>query len=266
MSGRRREDGWAEVLPDLETEEGETPADEEDVTDPQVPRPTLGADERPPAAFPEPSGATATEAPPPELSETDFLRTLETGAPESGRTGPRTADGTVHADANAGRFWREYRELILTATGCGVLLAGALWWAARDGSSPPRSDVASGSSDRADRTNPNDAPAEAAAGSGAPAAEARQRETEARGSQQPARASTEPAVPMLSIVTQPPGAMVEIDGVVYGRTPLIMQAPPNRDRFDVELRLDEHRTWSRVVTKDASGHFSVNAELEPFGP
>ena len=70
------------------------------------------------------------------------------------------------------------------------------------------------------------------------------------------------ATPMLSIVTRPPGAIVDIDGVVYGRSPLIMVSPPNKDALSVTLKLPGHKNMSHILKKNKAGHFSLNVQLE----
>ena len=71
------------------------------------------------------------------------------------------------------------------------------------------------------------------------------------------------STPMLSIVTTPSHAIVSIDGVVYGRTPLIQPAPQNKNALAVTLKLDGHRGVDRVITRNEGGHFSLNVKLEP---
>lgn len=72
------------------------------------------------------------------------------------------------------------------------------------------------------------------------------------------------ATPLVSVVSTPKGAIVEIDGVIYGSTPLIMPSPPNTDRMKIGLKLDKFKRWEQIVTAGASGHFSVNVTLEPI--
>lgn len=69
---------------------------------------------------------------------------------------------------------------------------------------------------------------------------------------------------MLSVVTVPGGALVEIDGVIYGRSPLIMPSPKDRKSLRVKLKLDDHQPWEQVVRPNEAGHFNVNVKLEPF--
>lgn len=256
MSGGHRGEGWSGVFSDLETGDVDPlPSTDSDPTDADPTDPNL---ERPPslapAAFPrDPGGPDAdAPAPPATFSEETLMKTLEPEAPG------------LASESPAG-FWREYRELVLTAVAGLILLGAAVIWG-RAGPSP--ADAGSEASNR------RAAPAQPPAGR-EPASEpsAPKRPVE-RGRPAPSgRAGASPAtepkrseakLPMLTVVTRPSGALVEIDGVVYGRTPLIMQAPPDRRSFDVELRLDDHRPWSGVVTKDESGHFSVNAELVPW--
>jgi hypothetical protein len=71
-------------------------------------------------------------------------------------------------------------------------------------------------------------------------------------------------IPMVSIVSDPVGAMVEIDGTVYGKTPLIMPCPHNVDRMHVRLKSNKYQTWDQQLTPSEAGHFSVNAVLKPL--
>ena len=77
------------------------------------------------------------------------------------------------------------------------------------------------------------------------------------------RAKAPSATPMLSIVTTPSGAIVDIDGVVYGRTPLIMPSPRNESSLSVTLKKPGHKTHAEVLTRNEAGHFSLNVKLKP---
>jgi hypothetical protein len=258
MTGSR-EDGWGSVFSDLEPEDapmagrrGSTPpaSDEEEPTDPSLTPPVWGPADPHPALDELP---TETSVAPPPFREEALLDTLEA----------RPAPGNARASPGPAGFWREYREVILTAViGTAALVAAIAWGRWRpDRSARPEAlaPTAAPARDRESETRAGGpGPAPGRAGPQTTAAKTPEPETTAK--KKPA------ALPMLSVVTQPPGAMVRIDGVVYGRTPLIMQAPTDRDRFEVELRLDEHHPWSGIVTKDDAGHFSVNTELEPRNP
>ncbi|MEO1337921.1 MAG: PEGA domain-containing protein, partial [Myxococcota bacterium] len=71
------------------------------------------------------------------------------------------------------------------------------------------------------------------------------------------------ATPMLSVVSTPPRAIVDIDGVVYGRTPLIMPSPRNAASLQITLKLPGHKNHSERLTRNDAGHFSMNVKLQP---
>ncbi|MCK6552857.1 PEGA domain-containing protein, partial [Myxococcota bacterium] len=68
--------------------------------------------------------------------------------------------------------------------------------------------------------------------------------------------------PMVTIVTSPPGALVEINGVLFGNTPVIMPSPAATDHLSVKLVLDRYKKWEGEVTANEAGHFSLNVKLE----
>lgn len=71
------------------------------------------------------------------------------------------------------------------------------------------------------------------------------------------------AKPMVTIVSKPSGGLVEINGTVYGKTPLIMTAPPNVSSLEVAIKRDGFRRWVSLVEANDSGHYSVSADLVP---
>ena len=73
------------------------------------------------------------------------------------------------------------------------------------------------------------------------------------------------APPMLSVLSVPSGALVQVGAVILGRTPLVVPAPAG-GRLEVTLILDGHRRWSRQVRPDSAGHYTVHAELQPRDP
>ena len=77
------------------------------------------------------------------------------------------------------------------------------------------------------------------------------------------KAPKRPATPMLSIVSTPSGAIVDINGTVYGRTPLIIPGPRGESSLQITLKLPGHKKFSEVLTPNAAGHFSLSAKLEP---
>ena len=71
------------------------------------------------------------------------------------------------------------------------------------------------------------------------------------------------AIPMLSVVTTPSGALVQINGIVYGKTPLIEPGPRDRTPLQVTLTKKGFRKFSSVLAPNEAGHFSLNVKLEP---
>lgn len=70
------------------------------------------------------------------------------------------------------------------------------------------------------------------------------------------------AAPVLTVMTVPPGAQIEIDGRVHGRTPLVMPSPTSRGLM-IRLRHPGFRVWEQVVHPNEAGHFQVKVSLEP---
>lgn len=68
--------------------------------------------------------------------------------------------------------------------------------------------------------------------------------------------------PMLTIVSTPPGALVEINGTVYKRTPLIMPSPSQMRSLSIRLKKDGFKKWEQTIKPNEAGHFSVNVKLE----
>jgi hypothetical protein len=74
---------------------------------------------------------------------------------------------------------------------------------------------------------------------------------------------TKTNTPMLTIFTSPPGAMIEIDGILYGKTPLVMASPVQTSALKVKLSLDGFKKFEELVTPNETGHYSINVSLKP---
>lgn len=74
------------------------------------------------------------------------------------------------------------------------------------------------------------------------------------------------AVPILSILSSPSGATVEIDGTIYGKTPLIEKLPNGPQALSIRLMKDNYKKFESVVRKNDAGHYSLNATLERASP
>ncbi|MGF1509598.1 MAG: PEGA domain-containing protein [Myxococcota bacterium] len=231
---------WSGVFGDVEQSELE--AEPETVTEEIAAKPSLDlpVPDGPPSVPPR-SIATEPDQPAPFSTEV-LLQRFE--ASPSGR--PRRPGGAILA---------EYGGVI------GTLALGtlAVFLAMRYGSCAPREQAAEPaapspsqrSSDSRSKTSQAGIPSN---GGGSDDALEKDEQPEAG-----------PRVPVLSVVSSPPGALVEVDGTIYGRTPLILPSP-RAERFEVRLRLDEHRPFRTVVGPNDAGHFSVNATLEPIRP
>lgn len=172
----------------------------------------------------------------------------------------------------AGAVWSEYKEVVVSA-GVGLTVLGAVLLYTR-GASQPDEDLPVGAAAPTGKDpvpppseqSPASARARPEGAESGPAPSGPRSRTgrpPPRG-QSEAPAPKKTATPMLSVVTVPSGALVEVDGVIYGRSPLIMPSPVDRTRFSISLKLDDHQTWSREVRPNEAGHFNVNVKLEPF--
>jgi hypothetical protein len=74
----------------------------------------------------------------------------------------------------------------------------------------------------------------------------------------PAKAAT----PMITVISTPPGATVEINGDGQGKTPLILRSPRNISMLTISIQLHNHKKWQQDVPANEAGHFTVNAQLE----
>jgi hypothetical protein len=71
-----------------------------------------------------------------------------------------------------------------------------------------------------------------------------------------------PAIPMLSILSNPSGARVEINGTIYGNTPLIQPSPPDVRSLSIRLLKDNYKPYEAILSPTEAGHFNLNATLE----
>jgi hypothetical protein len=199
----------------------------------------------PPASPPVPAAPVA-----PDFSPDKLVEGLASGPAASS---PKGAPGPS--------FWAEYKEVVLTgAVGLGILGAAVIYTRSPSPapSGPPPGAPAEGvNSERAETPpEPRKRPA--------PPARPAERTRSNRRDEQPQPTVRKAATPMLSVVTVPSGALVEIDGVIYGRSPLIMPSPKDRNSLDVTLKLDDHQPWNGRLRPNRAGHFNLNVELEPF--
>lgn len=227
------------------------------------------------------SAATAPAAPggAPLRPVVDDLQAPPPAAPPSGRgrgrapvadTGFSGADfverlGAAGAPAAAPKasIWREYRELITTGAIGVVLLAGAVAWRLSGPSEPatPAGDTTrapSGvSTPGADPTTaPTPRSEDPTAHAAPPSAPA-----EAPPSATPAPTPVKAAQPMLTIMTVPPGADLEIDGEFVGRSPFVSVVPPGTRELRVTASLEGYADGRSTLVPNDGGHFSATLTL-----
>ncbi len=264
---------------------------------PQLPRPAGAAEPSRALKMPVPTGpARAADAPRPI---TDDLVVPPPGAPtasarggakpEVGFSGEAFIDrlGAGAADKPApkpGVSWREYRELIVTGVLGVLLLGGAIAWRVMnppvDESVPPEAVIERAGMVSPDRRAPGtpEAPARAAEAtpaptadptaapadqSPAPVAEARAGAGAAEVAPSAPPAPVKAAVPMLSIITVPDGADLEIAGEIVGRSPLIVPAPAGTSSLRVIATKDGYERAEQTMVPNDGGHFSATLILEP---
>ncbi len=158
--------------------------------------------------------------------------------PENRTPGPRKADGSLFT-----------KEVILTMVGGALLLAGAVLYARSDRTPapepPPPPIVAPAPPPVADGTPPPPDPPPTPKIASDPTPEVRKATT-----------------PLLSVLSNPSGAQVEINGTIYGTTPLIQPSPPNVKSLSIRLLKSNFRTYETVLTPNEAGHFNLSANLE----
>ena len=73
------------------------------------------------------------------------------------------------------------------------------------------------------------------------------------------------ALGLVSIMSNPSGATVRIDGGYVGRTPLVIKHPEklNSKLYHVEVLADKHEPWTKDV-RPVNGSISLVAQLEPL--
>ncbi len=151
-----------------------------------------------------------------------------------------------------------YRELAITLAVVAVgVIATIVYQLTRPRAEPDAAPVPVVIDGPSPRPTPTDVPTPANDRSAAPSTNRPTRPQNTDGQTSPA------AIPMLSIVSTPSGAIVDIDGVVYGRTPLIMPSPRNESALSVTLKKPGHKTHTEVLTRNEGGHFSLNVSLQP---
>lgn len=231
----------------------------------KLPKPA-GAPSGPARAAQPTSTPAATPAPPPQntFSNRELLDKLDLDKPKT---------------EAKGSLWNEYRELILTAIAGLLILAAVLAYRAMPSDDEVRDAPAIAAEQKPKEAAPAPAPpappAPAAAPEPAPTAEQQapapiaeqqaaapieQPVAEAPAAQQaPQRA----AVPMLSVITTPPGASIEVNGLVRGKSPLIIPSPSVEPTLQVRVTMDGFKNYEENVSSGEGGHYVLRVELEP---
>lgn len=157
--------------------------------------------------------------------------------------------------------WREYRELIVTGALGVVLLAGAIAWRLSGpsdaGPEPERTPVVAPSAP----APPAEAAARAAtavAPAGDPTAPAVAPATD---TPSPTPTPVKAAQPMLTIMTVPPGADIEIDGEFVGRSPFVSVVPLGTRDLRVTASLEGYADGRATLVPNEGGHFSATLTL-----
>lgn len=212
------------------------------------------------------SAAPDREAPPPALPLDEIPLPELSLAP--GPDGPATPPASDKAQTP---FWRTYREVLITVVAGAVATSFALIYREDAALAPtvvPAPPAAAPEAAPAAPAPP--APTRAArpsaearsTGRAARAPDKRRRPNRRRSNK--ARAEAAPkaaALPMLSVMSAPSGALVEVDGTIYGRTPLVMPGPAHGRPLRIRLKLDHHRVWQEDVSTNPAGHYVVQADL-----
>jgi hypothetical protein len=70
---------------------------------------------------------------------------------------------------------------------------------------------------------------------------------------------------LFMVMSEPPGALIEVEGTVLGKTPFVQKVArfEGRGRVPVTIKLKGHAPWKGMLAPNASGHYQLKAELEP---
>ena len=265
----QRSDGWASYVDlehDVDTQD-DLPT-KEDITEPQpAVDPRVASADPVLAAIGELDGAEAAERaaikanPPAPAGEPQRPERLRLASPDDVKTPAPLPEGlNAIADVlndsvsrpapalDAGRFWHEWRELILTAIGGALVLAAVLIMRSNDAptEAPPSPPALPA---RPPPPSPTAAPSTV-------------NKIIAPAPKAPAQPPPKAATPMLSVTSEPSGAMVEINGLVRGKTPLVIPSPARTPSIRVRLTHDHHRAWEGDITANEAGHYTKRVELE----
>ncbi len=71
-----------------------------------------------------------------------------------------------------------------------------------------------------------------------------------------------PAQPMLSVMTVPSEATIEVNGLVRGKSPMVIKSPSGNTPLRMKITKNRYKTWEEVVAPNEAGHFVVKVALE----
>ena len=171
--------------------------------------------------------------------------------------------------------WREYKTTLLTGL-VGVISISAVLLVDRSPTErvethSPKTTSANRKLERIERARAGQLPDENKGPQG-PSSVAGQKTPEKAPSSDTAKENTsrdkesihavpKPVLPMMSILSEPLGALVEINGKVYGKTPLIRQSPQSTGSLKVRLRFKHHETLDTTVWPNKDGHYEAKLIL-----
>jgi hypothetical protein len=249
---RKPKEGWGDLVEGLE----DAPSKPKSVPPQESAPPKKARSSAPPPAaagikLPKPPSGAPPKAqampPPASFSGDDLVEKLGMG-------GSKPA-------ADQSSSWKEYRELIITAVvGVFALAAVLAYKAGGDGDEPDHEVVSPPAAAQPAPSPPPPTPPPVPAKVEPPAPVAERVEPPAQ-PQQPSKPERA-AVPMVSILSTPPGAAVEINGLVRGKTPLIMPSPSVERSISVRVMLDGYKRWDQEIIANEAGHFVATVQLE----
>jgi len=238
--------------------------------------------------LPVPVGPPVAAPPPRPMTELD----LAAPARSSSRNKPAAFSGDDFADKIAGPLgaktasapsgWREYRELIATGVIGALLLGGAITWRVMnppeelEGSAPAgplRAGQRRGLGQQQPSTPPSPVPSTTSNAAPNDVAESAPPVPQSAPGTQPtpspsasAKADIKPiraATPMLTVITVPSEADVEINDQFVGRSPLITTAPAGTKVLSLRVSKDGHQVYEQKLAPNEGGHFSASVKLLP---
>ncbi|MBK8014761.1 MAG: PEGA domain-containing protein [Deltaproteobacteria bacterium] len=160
--------------------------------------------------------------------------------------------------------WREYREVLTVAFLGLCAIGGAIAYQ----KTAPDSDahVRAAVPNETNASTPNIASASMASTPSTPASATSPPERRANRSPEQNSNSKPDAVskvtPMLSVITIPAGAVVEVNGINAGKSPLVRPSPHANGRIEVTVKKAGFNTASSFVSPNSAGHYALTVQME----